>query len=433
MSERNLVNGDNNPVGAIFAEGARARKEALRRDIIPPQMLALHDNSTIHIHDMEYYGSAYTCIGVSVERLVGSKAGDFCDVCRRLIREIVSLTNAQSAGIGFINFDTDMAAYIGTEDDAELKRALRDLILDLNINLRRGCEKPYVSFNFGLDTSTNGRRVIRLLLEAFSEGDDGMPYIFPNLIFKLRSGVNAKPADPNFDMLMLSAKTTAACMMPTYFNADASYNASYSPETIGIMCCRSRLAENDFGEKGALYRGDVAVATINLVQLALESKKARSEFYRLLDDTMDSACDMLIHRFETLAKRGFFEYVRNKGLYLDSTKDACAMLKNGTLDIGFIGLWECVCVLNPGGSLKQIQRKGLAIVEFMRAKTDKYIASKGYNFSLLATPAEGVSGEFPEHDRKVYGSIEGVTDKGYYTNSFHVPVDQAWHVFDKID
>jgi ribonucleoside-triphosphate reductase len=436
MFQRDLANDTANSISKIIASGVFERISYLKKNIIPSQYFSLYENRKIHIHDIEFYDITYNCLGLSVQRLIGEKWVDFRDVCRRLTHGITELSNYQSGGIGFIEFDSDMSEYISTENDNELKRSFKELLQDLNTNLRKGCEKAYVTFNFGLDTSEKARRITKVLLDAFSEGENGQPYIFPNLVFKLRKGINILPDDPNFDLFYLSAETTAQSMIPTYFNVDASYNKSFISKRIGIMGCRTRIAANKFGEDGSLFRGNIAAVTINLVQLALESNQNMKRFYSLLDSAMNSACNMLLHRLEILTEYGCFDFVKNKNLMAGSNVDVQHMLRNGTLAIGFIGLWETINILYNISPIEPdmlyIQKKELEIIQYMRKKTDSFTESENYNFSLLATSAEGVSGRFPAHDINVYGVIKGITDKEYYTNSFHVPVNVEISYFDKI-
>lgn len=214
--------------------------------------------------------------------------------------------------------------------------------MDLNTFVRKGSERAYVTLNFGLSTSTEGRRVIKSLLKAFSRKQ----FIFPNLVWKVKTGVNRYERDPNYDLFLLSCKVTSECMNPTYFNTNASFNAEANAEKIGIMGCRSRVIANSFGESSSLKRGNVVAITINLVQIALESNKKRDIFDDLIKRTMDSAVCLLLHRFRLLVKKGDFHHLIDNDLYIGAElNDSEEMLKNGTLSIGFIGLWDSLSVL----------------------------------------------------------------------------------------
>jgi len=432
MYNRALANCDSNATNELISWGVKAKIEGLKKDVIPAMHMTQHENCRVHMHDLEYYDVSYNCIGLDVEGLLGGRAKNMRDALSRLVREIANLTNLQSGGIGIINFDTDMAAYAKAGADEDIRYELNEFYKNLNINIRKGCERAYVTLNFGLDTSNEGRRISRLMLEAFFEGDDGMPFIFPNLVFKLRDGVNLSLGDANYDLLQLSAKVTAHCMIPTYFNTDASYNSPHPPEALGIVGCRTRLGANIHGTDGAIYRGNIAASTINLVQLALESHGSQDMFYSLLNETMNTAYEMLLQRYKTLLGNYGFEWVREKGLMVDFDKSIDTMARNNTLAIGFIGLWECVHALDITSSIEKAQKYGLEIISHMRGMTDAYTKKAGLNFSLLATSAEGISGKFPTHDKKTYGEIKGLTDRDYYTNSFHVQVGVDMGCFDKI-
>ena len=326
-----LANRKRNATGEVFQAGQDSRKNYILNNIVPKKNAMKHKNRTCHIHDLEYYDITYNCIGISVDDLIGNHSRSFQNMICALHRSIVELTNAQSGGIGFINFDSDIASYISNESDDEIIEVFHEFFLDLNMNTRKGCEKPYVTFNFGLDTSVNGRRVGFLLLKAF---------IFPNIVFKIKSGINLEKDTVNYDLYQRALSVTAQRMIPTYFNCDSVSNSSYASESIGIMGCRTRVVTNINGKEGSLNRGNVACATLNLVQMAYESNGNMKKFYGLLDENLEAAKELLIHRLNTLSKNEIFEEYYEKNYYLDSEKhNAFEMLKNGTLSIGFIG-WK---------------------------------------------------------------------------------------------
>ncbi len=277
IEKRTLANRADTASGVFAEAGKRAIIENLFSNVIPDVNVNEHRNCTSHIHDLEYYNISHNCIGVSAIRLIGERNFCFASALNRLHRSLVAITNIQSGGIGIINADSDLSVYIGNESDEDIIEAFCMLFENLNLYSRKGCEKPYITFNVGLDTSVNGRRVTRLMLEAFLRGDsDGHPFVFPNIVFKLSNRINMNESSPNYDLFRLAAKVTAKRMVPTYFNCDHSSNMVYPPEIIGIMGCRSRVAANCNGDVGAIGRGNIACSTINLPQLALRSERIQS-------------------------------------------------------------------------------------------------------------------------------------------------------------
>lgn len=434
MPRRDLANCTDSAITQIVLLGEKMKKEELSQ-IIPEELLELHKTCRFHIHDMEFYDSAYNCIGINPSDLIKEKRISFARACRGLFRGIIALTNQQSGGIGLIDFDRDMAQYIENETDEEIENELYELLLDLNTFVRKGSERAYVTFNFGLSTSEKGRRVSKALLKSFSRKQ----FIFPNLVWKIKAGINRYEGDPNYDLFLLACEVTSNSMNPTYFNTDASFNKDSNPEEIGIMGCRSRVIANRFGKAASLNRGNVAAVTLNLVQIAVEAQGNREIFEKLLIKTMDSAATLLLHRFETLVKNGDFHHIKENKLYLGTEQeDSREILKNGTLSIGFIGLWDSLAVLYgiqkwTRESLKLHHKEALELIEKMRSIVDDYSKEKGFNFSLLASSAEGVSGRFPKYDEKKYVDAVEICSKGHYTNSFHIPVEMDLNCFEKLD
>lgn len=283
MADRDLANCINSPMSQIVHNGASALKEKIR-EIIPDELGIMHDNRTFWIHDLEFYSTAYNCIGINPSQLLVSEApATFSHACRILFRNIIALTNQQSGGIGFIDFDTDMAKYVFQETDIEIENEIWQLFLDLNTYVRKGCEMAYVTLNFGLCIADNGRRIAKALLSAYSRKQ----LLFPNMVFKVKTGTNRLPQDPNFDLYCQACEVTAICMNPTYLNMDANFNSCVEAGKLGIMGCRTRVFANRFHESSSLSRGNIAAITINLVQLALESNHDVCRFFSLLLETMD--------------------------------------------------------------------------------------------------------------------------------------------------
>lgn len=435
MSNRDLANCQDGPIAQIAHLGAVKRKELVRK-AVPDELGSYFDMRRYWIHDMEFYDLTYNCIGVNPSHLISkSECAGFEQACRALFRAVIELTNQQSGGIGFIDFDTDMGQYVGSEGDEELEESLWQFLLDLNTFVRKGCERAYVTLNIGLSPDESGRRVAHALLSAFSRRQ----MIFPNIVFKLKNGVNTQQGDPNYDLFCHASEVTAQCMNPTYLNMDASFNRDVPANELGVMGCRTRIAANRFHEQSSLLRGNIAAVTVNLVQLALESGHDPKRFDELLIEAMDHAKALLMHRMQSLATHGNFDYVRRNNLYQDSQeKNPMEMLKNGTLSIGFIGLWDAMSVLYEIDTaspevLWNYWDKAMHIVKRMRQKTDEYANAENLNFSLLASSAEGVTGYFVQHDMQHYENAAEVCEKGHYTNSFHVPVGCGISCFEKID
>ena len=437
-NDRGLANLNECCVEKIVTLGTKHKKDYILSNIIPESLSQYHNKRSFWIHDLEFYDTTYNCIGISAKDLIGDVKIPLSHAIRKLYRGIIRLTNEQSGGIGFVNFDSDIAYYIANETEAEITEELWQLYNDLNVYVRKGCEKAYITFNFGLDTTKIGRMACRSILNAYENGDDcGRPFIFPNLVFKLKKGININNDDINFDIFNKACRVTAKCMIPTYLNCDSTPNKEVEAYKLGVLGCRTRVVDNIFGEKTTINRGNIACVTINLVQLAIESNNDIDIFKDKIDTVMDSAKDLLIHRFNYLCNNANLNYINGKNLFLDSDKNNKDMLKNGTLSIGFIGLWDAIGILLDKKITKKdilFKYKDLAynLVLFMNNKIQKYRNDKNLNFSLLASSAEGVCGEFAKYDKIAYKNSKILLDKDYYTNSFHVPVDLNFSCFEKI-
>ena len=306
------------------------------------------------------------------------------------------------------------------------------LIYNLNsMHSRAGAQVPFSSLNIGTDTSELGRKVIKNILLAYEKGlGNGENPIFPNIIFRVKENVNLNMGDPNYDLFKLAIRVAAQRLNPTFSFMDSSFNKPYGDE-VGYMGCRTRVMANVCGPEVSDGRGNLSFTTINLPRLAIKAERDLMKFYQSLSDLIDLTCEQLYHRYQVQAKLKVRDmpFLMGQSLYLDSDKleqydQIESVIKHGTLSVGFIGLAETLVSLtgNHHGSSADAQSLGEEIVSFMRNKMDKAVEKYGLNYSLLATPAEGLSGRFVKMDRKVFGELAGVTDKEYYTNSFHVPV-----------
>ena len=326
-------------------------------------------------------------------------------------------------------------------------QAMEAFIHNMNtIHSRGGNQVVFSSINYGTDTSAEGRCVIRELLNSTYEGvGNGATAIFPIQIWKKKRGVNYDPADPNYDLYRLACKVTARRFFPNFVNLDATFNyhekwKADDPERykyeIATMGCRTRVFENRYGEKTSIGRGNLSFSTINIVRMAIEVMNIKDpeerirRFFGKLDEVLDIAARQLDDRFKfqatALAKQFPLVMTRlwNGADALGPNDRVEPVLNQGTLGIGFIGLAECLIALTGKhhGESEEAQALGLKIVSHMRSRANEFSEKYGHNYSVLATPAEGLSGKFTAKDRKSFGVIPGVTDKIYYTNSNHVPV-----------
>ena len=326
-------------------------------------------------------------------------------------------------------------------------QAMEAFIHNMNtIHSRGGNQVVFSSINYGTDTSAEGRCVMREILLSTYEGvGNGATAIFPIQIWKKKRGVSYLPSDPNYDLYQLACKVTARRFFPNFLNLDATFNHHelWTPEDperykyeVATMGCRTRVFENRYGDKTSIGRGNLSFTTVNIVRLALEVMNIRDaeerieRFFERLDEVLDVTALQLHERFEfqktALAKQFPLVMSRlwNHSESLGPNDTIESVINQGTLGIGFIGLAECLIALcgHHHGEDAEAQKLGLRIVRHMRSRANEYSEKYRHNYSILATPAEGLSGRFTKRDRKTFGIIEGVTDKDYYTNSNHVPV-----------
>ncbi len=337
------------------------------------------------------------------------------------------------------------------ETDEATHQAMEALIHNLNtMHSRAGAQVPFSSLNFGTDTSPEGRMVIKNFLRATEEGlGNGETPIFPISIFKVKEGINFNPTDPNYDLFKSAIACSAKRMFPNFSFLDAPFNIPYykqgQPETeVAYMGCRTRVMSNVFdpSREVTFGRGNLSFTSINLPRIAIESKGDMKKFYAMLDERMELVTQQLLDRFEIQkAKRVYnYPFLMGQGVWIDSEKlgrtDSVAeVLKHGSLTYGFIGLAETLVALTGKhhGESEKSWQIGYEIVKHMREFADKKSQEHKLNFTVIATPAEGLSGRFVRIDRQKYGSLKGITDREYYTNSFHVPVYYDISANKKID
>ena len=341
------------------------------------------------------------------------------------------------------------------DTDKKTFQSMEGFIHNLNtMHSRAGAQVPFSSINFGTDTSSEGRMVSKNLLLAQEAGlGNGETPIFPILIFKVKEGVNYNEGDPNYDLFKLSCRVSAKRLFPNFSFLDAPFNLQYykegDPDTEATyMGCRTRVISNCCGPEIVTGRGNLSFTSINLPRLglkhgvALNGKFDEAGFFQELDEKIDSVIQQLLERMAIQGQKKVknFPFLMGQGVWLGADKlnwnDTLEeVIKQGTLTVGFIGLAECLKALigKHHGESDEAQALGLKIIGHMRDRMDEAMNQYHLNFSLIATPAEGLSGRFTRIDKKLYGVVPGVTDREYYTNSFHVPVYYHIGAFEKIE
>ena len=421
-----------------------------------------------------YHKQYYKALGYYFNAMLDMKLEDASLLCKKIEQSLpikISMSTADKFGKLLVDFlpkhqrehnyqeineqTTQMAHKFAintawNETNAATYQAMEAFIHNLNtMNSRAGAQVPFSSINYGTDTSPEGRMAMRNLLLATDAGlGDGETPIFPVQIFKVKEGVNYEKDDPNYDLFRLAMKTSAKRLFPNFSFLDAPFNKKYYKPNdynseVAYMGCRTRVMGNvyDPTREVTCGRGNLSFTSINLPRLAIEAKGDINKFYKSLDDMIDLVIRQLLHRFKIqCAKIGKnYPFLMGQNIWLDSDNigeydTVSEVLRHGTLTVGFIGLAETLKALidKHHGESAEAQKLGLAIIGHMRKRMDDEAQKTKLNFSLIATPAEGLSGRFVKIDRKIYGSILGVTDREYYTNSFHIPVYYPISAYKKI-
>lgn len=341
-------------------------------------------------------------------------------------------------------------SHANSETDRAVYQAMEAFVHNLNtMHSRAGAQIPFSSINYGTDTTPEGRMVIKNVLLATEAGlGNGETPIFPIHIFKVKDGINYNKTDPNYDLFKLACRVSAKRLFPNFSFIDAPFNLQYykegHPETeVAYMGCRTRVMANHYDPTREIVngRGNLSFTSINLPRLAILSNGNIDFFYEQLDRKIDLVIEQLLDRFKIQAAKLVrnYPFLMGQGIWIDSEKlgvddSVEEVLKHGTLTLGFIGLAECLKALVGvhHGESREAQNLGLEIVGYMRKRMDEATEKYNLNFSLIATPAEGLSGRFVRMDAKRFGKIPGVTDREYYTNSFHIPVYYKISAYDKI-
>ena len=395
---------------------------------------------------------------------------DLCEeLARSLLDETEAATGLQPAFDGKNGFDqalqARLAEAVGDQAEKVLRftrkyavkgtrsatyQAMEALVHNLNtMHSRAGAQVPFTSLNYGTDTSPEGRLVTECLLLATEAGlGNGETSIFPIHIFKVKEGVNFNPGDPNYDLFRLAIRVSAKRLFPNFSFLDAPFNKQYykegRPETeAAYMGCRTRVVANHYDPTREITygRGNLSFTSVNLPRIGIRAHGDVDWFFEDLDRKIDLVIAQLLARFRLQSQKTVrnYPFLMGQGVWMDSEKldpddTVGEVLKHGTLTCGFIGLAECLKALigKHHGESDEAQNLGLDIIHHMRERMDQATRQYGLNFSLIATPAEGLSGRFVRMDRERFGVIEGVTDRDYYTNSFHVPVYYPISAFEKL-
>jgi len=444
-------------VGHVYSMGEKLQKDTVLNSL-PTNWAQMHRNGEIHIHDLDAYGITYNCLTFNLlnsfpysKLVTGSDYEKIIFIFDFLKEIIVKIGNEQSGGMSFANFDDDIGTIINNlkvdfnnENQLLIKSLIRSFILWCNnTHDRMGQVSYYVSLNFGLSLRTIGQRIAFYLLDEFE--NSGTDVIKPNLIFKVKSGINRNEQDPNFELYKKACLCTAKKMIPTYLLCDSVTNSKYEASEMAIMGCRTRVMQNEHGKETSIGRGNIDYITINLPRIALEivsqnSYKIDDLIEQFLQKWRDKALivrEILLDRYKKLLSLSTADFPTNflNNFWITNFRKSEKLeniFKNGTLSIGFIGLSETMEILTGEKFYKknEIYSKSIYIVKKMREFVDELRHSYQLNFTLLATNGEYISGRFPKIDSTIYKHI--IFEKGFYTNSFHVNVDSELSAKEKI-
>lgn len=449
--------------------------------IMPKKLAKAHENGDLYFHDLDSYNLTINCLHIPTKEVLekGFNTGYGTIKSPRRIETAAELScillqssqNDMFGGQSHPDFDNDLAIFIEPTRE-EIRKELRELEVDeeriealtekrlrsrvhqamqgvvYNLNTmhsRAGSQVPFSSINLGIPNSDDAALICEIFLKEYEKGlGKGEQPIFPNIIFRVKEGVNRDPHDKYHYLYQLACEVAAKRMNPTFMNIDADFNKEYydmgyMPATMG---CRTYLMKNVNGEPGCKGRGNIAPVTINLPRIGMQAKGNLAEFFSILDERLALAKESLLHRYNVLKnlKVKDLPFVAGQGLLkgsegLSQDDSIEPILKQGTWGIGFIGLAETLIALtgHHHGETSKARDLGLKIITHIREFVDRATEETSLNWSCYATPAEGLSGKFIKQDKKVFGLIEGITNKDYYTNSFHIPVKFPISIKDKIE
>ncbi|NLY53818.1 MAG: anaerobic ribonucleoside-triphosphate reductase [Firmicutes bacterium] len=418
---------------------------------LPTHMATAHQQKDIHIHDFAWYGMTLTCVQTDLYRLLSQgfnpghgyirppkRIGSAAALAAIILQ---GLQNDMHGGQSFPNFDKDIGPFAEQASDDDVYQAMESLIFNLNtLHSRAGAQVPFSSLNVGTGTSAGARKVTKQLLLAYKAGlGRGEHPIFPNIIFKVKEGINFRPGDPNYDLYLLALEVASVRLNPSFSFLDSPFNQN--PDEVAYMGCRTRVVSNINGPAQTSGRGNLSFTSINLPRLAIRAEGNIDRFFALLDEMIELVIEQLLHRYRIQAnlKAKDMPFLMGQHVYLDSDQLQSSdriepAIKHGTLSIGFIGLAEALMALcgQHHGQSKEAHALGYKIISHMRRRCDEATEAHKLNFTLLATPGEGLSGKMVIPDRERFGAIPGVTDRDFYTNSYHVPVYHSIGIAEKI-
>lgn len=449
--------------------------------IMPKHLAKAHENGDIYYHDLDSYNLTTNCLHIPTRMVLerGFNTGYGTINTPKRIESAAELScillqssqNDMFGGQSHPDFDNDISIFVhptreeirkeyeelGVASDkiekltekklrARIHQAMQGIIYNLNtMHSRAGSQVPFSSVNLGLPDSNDAALVCEIFLKEYEKGlGKGEQPIFPNIIFRVKEGVNRDVDDPYFYLYELACRVAAKRMNPTFMNIDADFNKEYyergyKPATMG---CRTYLMSNVNGEPGCAGRGNIAPVTINLPRIGILAKGSEEKFFRILHERLETCKEALLHRYDVLKKLKVKDlpFVAGQGLMrgsegLNQEDSIEPVLKQGTWGIGFIGLAEALIALTGKhhGESEKSRELGLKIISYIRQYTDRVTEETQLNWSCYATPAEGLSGKFIKHDKRAFGKIKDVTDKDYYTNSYHVPVYYPISIKNKIE
>lgn len=484
MQENANVDGQT-PMGQMGKFSSEASKFYAKQFLLRREVKQAIDENYLHPHDLDFLATGTTtCCQIPL----GSVLRDGFNTGHGHMREPNSISSAmalasivfqsnqnmQHGGQSYPMFDFDLALYVNKsfqnhlrrinsypttmtneekaelawkETDREVYQACEAFIHNCNsMHSRGGGQVPFVSINYGTDTSREGRMMIKNMLLATQAGlGNGETPIFPIQVFKMKKEVNFYVDDANYDLYQLALETTAKRLFPNFSFLDASFNQSFldgTPDSeVAYMGCRTRVMSNLHGQENSIGRGNLSFTTINLVKIALKTR-SYTMFMEQLDDYLDLAIQQLLDRyqFQVQKKAKNFPFLYSQGVWKNGEQlepeDALEdVLKEGTLSVGFIGLAEALVALvgEHHGESDEAYQVGYQMIQHMRQKMDQAVEKYQLNFTLIATPAEGLSGKFTKIDQKTFGQLKGITDRSYYTNSFHIPVYYSMKAIDKVN
>ena len=484
QTNRDNANVGNSPSAKVLQISEVASKNLYLKCVLSEKETMAHTEGDIYIHDLSWYCKTLTCLQIPLDRLLreGFNNGHGYIRSPKGIKTAASLAaiilqsnqNDMHGGQAFAYFDRDMAVYVELEkekqdklirrnleelglsaDDEKIKplvlertkeetfQAMEGFIYNLNtMHSRAGAQVPFSSINLGTDTSEAGRMITECFLLAYEKGlGRGESPLFPNVCFKIKEDINFEAGDANYDLFQLSIRVAGKRLFPAFSFQDSSFNKQFRDEEVAYMGCRTRVISNCNGPEVTNCRGNLSFTTINLPRLGIRANKDTALFLKYLNEIFDLCIEQLLTRYNVQKnlKVKDFPFLMGQKLYIDSEdlspNDTIEKaIRHGTLSIGFIGLAECLVALTGKhhGESPDAQVLGTYIVSHMRQRCDEATKKYSLNFSLLASPAEQLSGKFTRLDLERYGIIPGVTDKKWYTNSFHVPVEHQISALDKI-